>query len=105
MRTSMCQGHLAERLSRQVPGVHPVKVSANSASFYAKTTGTTGTTRTGIANTNYAWVDLGEIVANNSTLEIHAWMSGGAGTVSVDSVEAILTEDQTRTSPHYYGST
>lgn len=81
-----------------------VKVSANSASFYAKTGATTGTTRAGVNNTTYAWVDLGEITANNSTLEIHAWMSGGAGTVSVDRIEAVLTQDRTRSGAVWDGA-
>jgi hypothetical protein len=81
-----------------------VKVSANSASFYAKTGATTGTTRSAINNTTYAWVDLGDIVANNSTLEIHAWMSGGAGTVSVDRVEAFLVTDRARTGATFSGA-
>lgn len=80
------------------------KVSANSASFYAKTGATTGTTRTAISSTTYVEVDLGEIVANGSTLEIHAWMSGGAGTVSVDRIEATLVQDRARTGAIFSGA-
>lgn len=68
-----------------------VKVSANTGSFYAKTGSTTGTTITS-ASTSYVWVDLGDIVASNTTLEIHAWIASG-GTVSVDRIEAVLLSD------------
>lgn len=81
-----------------------VKVSANSASFYAKTGASTGTTVAAINSTSYVWVDLGDIVSNGTTLEIHAWMSGGAGTVSVDRIEAFLTQDRAATAFRYSGA-
>jgi hypothetical protein len=71
-----------------------VKTSVGTSKWklYAKTSGTTGATKEG-AGTGYEWVDLGDIVANASTLEIHAWLSA-AGTVSVDRIEAFLVVDQ-----------
>ena len=71
-----------------------VKTSVGTSKWqlYAKTTGTTGATKEG-AGTSYEWVDLGDIVAKASTLEIHAWLSA-AGTVSVDRIEAVLVADQ-----------
>lgn len=70
-----------------------VKVSANTGSFYAKTGASTGTTVT-TTSTGYMWLDLGDMVASNTTLEIHAWIAAG-GTVSVDRVEAVLLSDLT----------
>ncbi len=79
-----------------------VKVSANTGSFYAKTGATTGATVTS-NSTTYVELDLGEIIANNTTLEIHAWIPSG-GTVSVDRVEAVLVQDRTRVGATYSGS-
>ncbi len=67
-------------------------VKTSKLKILAKTGATTGATKE-TASEAYVWVDLGEIVANNSTLEIHAWLSA-AGTLSVDRVEAFLVEDR-----------
>lgn len=67
-------------------------IGSSKVKIYAKTTATTGATKE-TAATTLGWVDLGEIVANNSTLEIHAWLSA-AGTLSVDRIEAFLVEDR-----------
>ena len=79
-----------------------VKVSANTGSFYAKTGATTGATVT-TTSASYVWLDLGEITANNTTLEIHAWIAAG-GTLSVDRVEAVLVQDRARTAAIYSGA-
>jgi hypothetical protein len=80
-----------------------VKVSAHTANIYAKTGATTGTTMSG-TNSGFQWWDLGEITADGSALEIHAWATGGAGTVSVDRIEAFLTEDRLETPSRYSGA-
>jgi hypothetical protein len=78
-----------------------VKTSASTLNIYAKTTGTTGATKTTTEKT-YVWIDLGDIVANGSTLEIHCWATAAA-TVSVDRIEAFKVEDRTATVPAYNG--
>lgn len=82
-----------------------VKTTATQMSIYAKTGATTGATVTkaGAATPTYSWVDLGEVTANNTTLEIHAWVSSGSGIVEVDRIEAILTQDRARTGAIYSG--
>jgi len=83
-----------------------VRVTAGEElSIYAKTTGTTGATKTSSSST-YVWLDLGDIVANNSTLEIHAWLSKAAATPTplyVDRIESFKVEDRTATVPAYNG--
>lgn len=83
-----------------------VKTTAAQMSVYAKTGATTGTTVTvtGAATPSYTWVDLGEIVANNSTFELHAWVSSGAGIVECDRIEAALVQDRARTTAIYSGA-
>lgn len=78
-----------------------VKTSASTLNIYAKTGATTGATVT-TTSTSYVWKDLGEINANNTTLEIHCWASSAA-TVSVDRIEAVLTQDRTRAGAIYAG--
>jgi hypothetical protein len=82
-----------------------VKTSAGTGSFYATTSATTTTTMT-TTSTTYIWLDLGvvtgEVIANNSTLEIHAWTS--SGTVSVDRIEAYLAEDRTAVANRFAGA-
>lgn len=79
-----------------------VKTSASTLNIYAKTGATTGATKT-TSSTSYVWLDLGDIVANDSTLEIHCWASAAA-TVSVDRIEAHKVEDRTAASPVYDGA-
>lgn len=83
------------------------KVSANTGSIYVKAVGSavTNTTVT-TTSTSYIELDLGEYNATGSsgTMEIHAWMSGGAGTISIDRIESYLVKDQTRTSAIFSGS-
>jgi hypothetical protein len=74
-----------------------VRVTAGEElSIYAKTTkgvGTTGAT----SSSTYVWLDLGDIVSNNSTLEIHAWLSKAAATPTpfyVDRIESFLVADR-----------
>ena len=83
-----------------------VKTTAAQMSVYAKTGATTGATVTkaGSATPTYSWVDLGDIVANASTLEIHAWVSSGSGIVEVDRIEAFLVQDRARTAAIYSGA-
>jgi hypothetical protein len=68
-----------------------VKTTAGTLSVYAKTSDTTGATKT-TTSTSYVWVDLGDIACSfgNETLEIHAWTS--SGTLSVDRIEAFCLE-------------
>lgn len=80
-----------------------VNVSAGTGSFYVKTGATTGTTVT-TTSTSYVWLDMGEIAANNTTFEVHAWISTGSGTIRVDRMEACLVVDQARTGAIYSGS-
>lgn len=79
-----------------------VKTSASTINVYAKTTATTGATKTS-TSTTYVWLDLGDIVANGSTLEIHAWATAAA-TISVDRIEAHKVEDRTAAAPLYDGA-
>jgi hypothetical protein len=79
-----------------------VKTSASTLNIYAKTGSTTGATVT-TTSASYVWLDLGEIVANSTTLEIHCWASAAA-TVSVDRVEAVLVHDRARTNAIYSGA-
>lgn len=83
-----------------------VKTTATQMSCYAKTGATTGATRTlaGAATPTYTWLDLGEIVANNTTFELHAWISSGAGVVEVDRIEAVLVQDKARTNAIFSGA-
>jgi hypothetical protein len=67
-------------------------VGTSKVKAYAKTGATTGATKE-TAATTLGWVDLGEVIANNTTLEIHAWLSA-AGTLSVDRIEAFRVEDR-----------
>ncbi len=79
------------------------RVSASTGHLYAAAAGsTTGATQTFTA-TSYAWYDLGDIVAVNSTLSIHAWLSASA-TIYVDRMEAYLVNDQARTGATYSGA-
>lgn len=80
-----------------------VKTTAAQISLYAKTGATTGATKTS-TSASYVWLDLGEITANNTTLEIHAWISSGSGLVEVDRIEAVLVQDRTRTAAIYSGA-
>lgn len=82
-----------------------VKASGNTGSFYAKTGSTTGATVQVAASATplYTWIDLGEVVANNSTFEVHAWCPSG-GTVYVDRIETIQTQDRARTNFIYNGA-
>lgn len=68
-----------------------VKTSASKINIYAKTALTTGATLQS-ASTTYVWVDLGDVAVEEGTLEIHAWATAAA-TISVDRIEAFLSED------------
>ena len=59
-----------------------------------------------VSATSYTWYDLGEMSSSGggSTLEIHAWMSGGAGTLSIDRFEAVLVQDRVRNGAMYSGA-
>jgi hypothetical protein len=78
-----------------------VKTSASTLNIYAKTTATTGSTKT-TSSASYVWLDLGDIVADGSTLEIHVW-SAGAATKSLDRIEAIPVEGRLATTVLYDG--
>jgi hypothetical protein len=65
---------------------------ASKVKIRAKTTTTTGAIKESAAEA-YEWVDLGEVVTTNGTLEILAWLSA-AGTLYVDRIEAFLLEDR-----------
>lgn len=67
-----------------------VKTGAGTLNVYAKTTATTGATKT-TTSTSYVWLDLGDIVSVATTLEIHCWCSGA--TVFVDRIEAFSLGD------------
>jgi hypothetical protein len=79
--------------------------STVNATVYAKTTTTTGAnvTVTGQATPTYSWYDLGEIVADASTLNIHGFL-GSAGFLMIDRVEAVLVVDAARTAALRIGS-
>lgn len=83
-----------------------VKCISGTGNYYAKTTSTTGSTVTlaGAATPAYAWVDLGDIVADGTTLEIHAWGTGAGSKVEVDRIESYMLEDRTRTTPLWNAS-
>lgn len=69
---------------------------ATAANLYAKTGGTTGST-VALTSATYVWLDLGDILANNTTLELHAWinMATPTGQINIDRIEAVLMEDRT----------
>jgi hypothetical protein len=69
-----------------------VRVSAGTGTFYATTGVTTGSDVT-TTSTSYVWLDCGDMVANDTTLSIHAWISTGSGTVYVDRLEAVKLTD------------
>lgn len=72
-----------------------LRITSGTLHIYAKTGATTGATKTTTSAT-YVWLDLGEIIANNTTLEIHAWLTGGSGSPAlfVDRIAAFQTEDR-----------
>jgi hypothetical protein len=78
------------------------KITTGTLHIYAKTDITTGAAVTS-TSAAFVWVDLGEVATDNNTLEIHAW-TGGAGTLSIDRIEAILVDDRVRNSAIYSGS-
>jgi len=67
-----------------------VRTTASTLNIYAKTTAGTGATKT-TTSTTYVWLDLGEIVADGSTLEIHMWATAAA-TTFFDRLEAVRVE-------------
>lgn len=79
-----------------------VRTTASTLNIYAKTGATTGATKT-TTSTSYVWLDLGEIVANNTTLEIHCWATAAA-TCWVDRIEAVKSQDRTALSPLFDGA-
>jgi hypothetical protein len=80
-----------------------VRTSAGGTlSIRAQTGATTGSVRT-TTSTSYVWLDLGDITANATTLQIRAWIS--SGTLFVDRIEAHKLEDRTDpTAPVYDGA-
>jgi hypothetical protein len=79
-----------------------VRTTASTLHVYAKTGATTGAPVTS-TSASYVWLDLGEITANNTTLEIHLWATAAA-TCWLDRVEAVLVQDRVRGSFIYSGS-
>jgi hypothetical protein len=67
----------------------------------AQTGATTGPVKT-TTSTTYVWLDLGDITANGTTLQIRAWI--GSGTLFVDRIEAHKMEDRTAAAPLYDGA-
>lgn len=78
---------------------------ATTIKVRAQTTATTGS-NISTTSTGYVWLDLGDIVADGSTLEIHAWITkGGAGAkFFVDRIEAFQLEDRTAVTQYIGGA-
>lgn len=75
--------------------------SGGTLSVRAQIGATTGAVRT-TTSTTYVWLDLGDMLANASTLQIRAWIT--SGTLFVDRMEAHLLEGRTGPSPLYGGA-
>ncbi len=79
-----------------------VRTTASTLNIYAKTTATTGATKT-TTSTSYVWVDLGEITADGSTLEIHLWATAAA-TCFLDRLEVVKLTARDATDLRYNGA-
>ena len=79
-----------------------VRTTASTLNVFAKTTATTGATKT-TTSTTYVWIDLGEITADGSTLEIHLWATAAA-TCFLDRLEAVKLTARDATDLRYNGA-
>lgn len=84
------------------------KVDSGATGSFAAALGTAGVFGSTVTSTSttYVWLDLGDITCNvaGGVIEVVGWRSaGGAGSVYIDRVELVLTQDRTRTSAIYSG--
>lgn len=79
-----------------------VRTTASTLNIYAKTAATTGATKT-TTSTSYVWVDLGDIIADGSTLEIHMWATAAA-TTFFDRLECFRVEGRDTGDLRYDGA-